>query len=43
MVQIDSEWPILAILQLPQYFSTKVVQIDLEWPILAILQLFLPK
>ena len=40
MVQIDSEWPILDILQLFQYFPTKVVQIDLEWPILAILQLF---
>ena len=39
-VQIDSEWPILAILQLFQYFTTKVVQTDSEWPILAILQLF---
>ena len=40
MVQIDSEWPILAVLQHFQYFPTKVVQIDSEWPILAILQLF---
>ena len=34
------EWPILVILQLFQYFLTKVVQIDSEWPILAVLQLF---
>ena len=40
VVQIDSEWPILAVLQLFQYFPTKVVQIDSEWPILAVLQLF---
>ena len=38
MVQIDSEWPILTVLQLFQYFLTKVVQIDSEWPILAVLQ-----
>ena len=31
---------ILAVLQLFQYFPTKVVQIDSEWPILAVLQLF---
>ena len=30
VVQIDSEWPILAVLQLFQYFLTKVVQIDSE-------------
>ena len=30
----------MAVLQLFQYFSTKVVQIDLEWPILTVLQLF---
>ena len=40
VVQIDSEQPILAILQLFQYFLTKVVQIDSEWPILAVLLLF---
>ena len=50
MVQIDSEWPILAVLQLFQYFLTKlvqifqyfltkVVQVDSEWSILAVLQL----
>ena len=33
-------WPIFAILQLFQYFSTEVVEIDSEWPILDILQLF---
>ena len=37
VVQIDLEWPILAILQLFQYFPTEVVQIDLEWLILAFL------
>ena len=40
MVWIDLELPILAILQLFQYFPTKVVWTDLEWPILAVLQLF---
>ena len=40
MVQIDSEWPILDILQLFQYFPTEVIQIDSEWPILAVFQLF---
>ena len=40
MVQNKSEWAILAILQLFQYFPTEVIQIDLEWPILAVLQLF---
>ena len=40
MVQIYLEWPILAILQLFQYFPTEVVQIDSEWPILAVLQFF---
>ena len=40
MVQIDLEWPILAILQLFQYFATEVFWIDLEWLILAALQLF---
>ena len=39
-VQNNSEWPILAILQLFQYFPTEVVQIDSEWPILDILQIF---
>ena len=33
MVQLDSEWPILEVLQLFQYFPTKVVQLDSEWPI----------
>ena len=33
MVQNNLEWPILAILQLFQYFPTKVVQMDSEWPI----------
>ena len=36
----NSEWAILAILQLFQYFPTKVIQIDSEWPVLPILQLF---
>ena len=36
VIQIDSEWPILAVFQLFQYFPTEVVQIDSEWPILAI-------
>ena len=40
VVRIDSEWPILTVLQLFQYFPTKVVRIDSEWPILAVLQLF---
>ena len=40
VVQIDSEWQILAVLQLFQYVPTKVVQIDSEWQILAVLQLF---
>ena len=40
MVQIDLEWPILAILQLFQYFPTEVIQTDLEWPVLAVFQLF---
>ena len=40
VVQIDLEWPILAVLQFSQYFLTEVVQIDSEWPILAVLQLF---
>ena len=40
VVQNNSEWPILAILQLFQYFPTEVVQIDWEWPILDILQIF---
>ena len=40
VVQIDSEWPILDILQIFQYFPTEVVQIDSEWTILAVLQLF---
>ena len=40
VVQIDSEWPILAVLQLFQYFPTKVVWIYSEQLILAILQLF---
>ena len=40
VVEIESEWPILDILQLFQYFPTEVVQIDSEWPILDILQLF---
>ena len=40
MVQIDSEWLILAVLQLFQYFPTEVFEIDLEYPILAVLQLF---
>ena len=35
----DSEWPILTVLQLFQYFLTIVVGMDLEWPILAVLQL----
>ena len=42
----DSEQLILPMLQLFQYFPTKVVPIDSEWPILAVLQLvqyFLPK
>ena len=36
MIQIDSEWPILAVFQLFQYFPTEVVQNNSEWPILAI-------
>ena len=40
VVQIDSEWPILAVFQLFQYFPTKVVQIHSEQLILAVLQLF---
>ena len=40
VIQIDSEWPVLPILQLFQYFPIEVVQIDSEWPILDILQLF---
>ena len=40
MVLIDSEWPILAILQLFQYFPNKVVKIYLEGQILAVLQFF---
>ena len=35
MVQNNSEWALLAILQL-FHFPTEVVQIDSEWPILAI-------
>ena len=37
-VQNNSEWPILAVLQL-FHFPTEVVQIDSEWPISAIFQL----
>ena len=40
VVPIDLQCPILAILQLFQYFPTNVVQIDLQCLILAILQLF---
>ena len=40
MVQNNSEWSILAILQLFQYFPIEVIQIDSEWPILDILQIF---
>ena len=40
MVQIDSEWPILAVLQLFQYFPIEVVLIHSEQLILAVLQLF---
>ena len=40
MVQTDSEWLILAVLQFFQYFPTKVVQTDSEWLILAVLQFF---
>ena len=40
VVQIDSEWSILATFQLFQYFPIEVAQIDSEWPILDILQLF---
>ena len=37
LLTIDPEWPILAVLQLFQYFPTKGVQIDSEWTILAFL------
>ena len=40
VIQINSEWPILAVLQLFQCFPTKVVNINSEWPILAVVQFF---
>ena len=37
VVQLDSEWPILAVLQLFQYFPTKMVPTDSKTAKLAIL------